>query len=77
MDIGTIVGYACLGLLLWAVIRFTMNTWYHRMDGTGHDVDMDILGHRGARGGGDMELGTIQHVEKLLKDEAEKEQSDS
>ncbi len=70
MEIEAMIGYACIGLLLWAVIRFTMNRWYHRMDGTGHEVDLNIIGHRGSWSGGDIEPDTIPKIERMLKEEA-------
>jgi hypothetical protein len=74
MEFGSIIGYACLGLLLWGVIRFTLNTWYHRMDGTGHDVDLNTIGHRGSWSGGDIEPDTITKIERELKEQTDENQ---
>ncbi|MFI5201623.1 MAG: hypothetical protein ACHQNE_04505 [Candidatus Kapaibacterium sp.] len=73
MDAGSLIGYACLGLLLWGVVRFTMGTWFRRKEGTGHDVDLDTIGHRGSWSGGDIEPDTISKIERELKERAEEE----
>jgi hypothetical protein len=73
VDIGTLIGYACLGLLLWGVVRFTMGTWFRRNDPTGHEVDLNTVGHRTSKNGGDFESDTISRIERELKEQAEEQ----
>lgn len=60
--------------LLWLLIRRGMETWYRRNEGTGHDVDMESLGISLV---GKFEPKTIGNIERMLKEQVEKEEKNS
>jgi hypothetical protein len=77
MSTGAII--ASLSFLLLCLVFFIrgVNSWHHRNEGTGHDVDLEQLKRGNALTGGGIEPATISRIERLLQKEADKQQSDS
>ena len=75
MDTFSIIAFIGFGLLIWYFVNDAMKTWYRRNQGTGKDVDLDEVGHRGSWSGGDVEPDTVTKLERELKEQAEQEES--
>ena len=72
MDIGTILGWLLVAILFRFVIGYSMKSWGRRKEGSGHEVDLNSIGR-----GHYVDLAAIKRIERLLKEEAEKEHPES
>jgi hypothetical protein len=72
MGVKPILAIAFLLLLLVAIVYNGVKTWKDRKKGFGREEDLNKLGRPGPRSGGSMEPGTIERVEKMLKEQARK-----
>ncbi len=69
---GTSIILSILTVGLFVVFGMRFRTiWRQRNTGTGTDVDLSKVGRRSVRGGANMKPGTINRVERLLRQEVE------
>lgn len=73
MSTETIIVSACFIVIGFLLIVIARNSWRHRNEGTGHDVDLDALQRGNPNRGGAIEPETISKIERMLKEQAEKE----
>jgi hypothetical protein len=77
MSTETIIASASFIVLGFLLIVIAKNSWRHRDEGTGHEVDLDALQRGNPNRGGAIEPDTISRIECLLKEDADKGQSNS
>ena len=77
MSTQTIIASTCFIIIGFLLIVIARNSWRHRNDGSGHEVDLDALQRGNPNRGGAIEPGTVSRIEHLLKEEADNKQSNS
>ena len=77
MDIGTILGLVAVAILVRLAVGSLFKSWYSLKEGTGHEIDLEALQRGYSRPHGAIDPGTIERLERLLKEEAEREHPES